>query len=106
MENPKSYELTLINDILHKVPADRIMECMMEIGASFTAMKTLIEGSGASEGSYSLPETHTWVDDGKNVVGFSLANSSTDKKVADVRILPELSVSFVSEQKNQQEDKE
>lgn len=103
MENPKSYELTTINDIL-KVPADKIMECMMELGAGFMAMKLLLQENPDAE--YALPDTHTWIDDNKGDVGFNLINIKTDEKMAEVRVLPEPHVEMFpsAEGKSQKED--
>ena len=67
----KEYKLTTLQDILDKVPADRIEDCMKELATMFTDAKGLCEvtlkgqGKEYEAGDITLPEFITWIDDGK-----------------------------------------
>ncbi len=71
---PITYELRSINDIFHKVPADRIPDCCRELGIALSQMKATRDflataaeslGIGPEALGFELPEVHNWVDDGK-----------------------------------------
>jgi hypothetical protein len=71
----KTYELTTLNDVVNKVPADRIRICFDELATAFiaiAAMRDAMQVSAAALGlglvdissAIKLPESHTWMDDG------------------------------------------
>lgn len=71
---PITYELRSINDIFHKVPADRIPDCCWELGNALSQMKATHDflttaaeslGIGPEALGFELPEVHNWVDDGR-----------------------------------------
>lgn len=72
-----SYELTTIRDIFDKVPADRIPDCCRELGTLLAQSKGLAEliqctgdaiGIDEAQRLMKMPETFTWVDDGKGEI--------------------------------------
>ena len=73
-----SYELTTLNDVLRKVPADRIKACFEELAVAFTQMASVIESlqlamPGVDVSSMAhVPDSHTWVDDGLREVSVSV----------------------------------
>ena len=73
MPEIKSYNPTTLKDVFEKVPADRIRDCMNELGvmlsqAAYTRDLFLLvaEDQGLSPESVTpqLPDSFDWVDDG------------------------------------------
>jgi hypothetical protein len=69
----KTYELTTLNDVINKVPADRIRLCFDELATAFIAIAAMRDamqisadalGLGDISSAINLPESHTWMDDG------------------------------------------
>lgn len=84
----KTYELTTINDVLNKVPADRIKDCLAELAAALTTVAHMRDamqasadalGLGDISGAIKLPESHTWMDDGLGNVSVHCINSAGEE---------------------------
>ena len=71
MAEPKIYELTTIQDIFEKVPADRIKLCCAELGTLLAVNKetiALLEMVGEDVGCplpFKFGKPLKWIDDGK-----------------------------------------
>lgn len=72
-----TYELSTIRDIFDKVPSDRIQDCCRELGTLLAQSKALAElvrvtadtmGIDENEPLMKMPESFTWVDDGKGEI--------------------------------------
>lgn len=83
-----SYELTTIRDIFDKVPADRIQDCCRELGTLLAQSKGLAEliqctgeaiGFDEAQPLMKMPETYTWVDDGKGEIVTRVCTSEEDE---------------------------
>lgn len=93
MPEPISYQLATIKDIFDKVPADRIRNCMEELGVLlsqaaatrdlFTACAEEL-GLPPESAEPKLPEFFTWVDDGNGDLTFRVVTSSADGSEAPV----------------------
>jgi len=87
------YELTTLNDVYHKVPADKIMECFKELAVTFMQaadIRDLIAKQAKEAGIelefdkiIELPESHTWIDDGLGTIDIELSHG--DEKILDMR---------------------
>lgn len=76
MSDANVYELRTIEDVFTKVPADRIMECMVEMGYSLSQAKRLDEAAKQDGEDLGLKWPHSvqWVDDGKRQCGYSVSS--------------------------------
>ena len=75
----KKHELTSLQDIFEKVPADRMQDCCREIGMYLAQTKELCElagGEGLTEISIEWPII--WVDDGEGKITSELKIYSED----------------------------
>lgn len=97
MPEPQVYKLRTLNDILIKVPSDRIPECLGEILPVFVAIKRVLEQAKINALDFDLPEEHTWVDDGRGVTGFTITSKKTGETHAKVTISPEFQVDVESQ---------
>lgn len=66
------YKLRTIKDIWDKVPADRIQDCLTELGIMMATnkgiaetMKEISKASNLPQIGWDFPEEITWTDDGK-----------------------------------------
>ena len=74
-EKPKLYEITCFQDVIDKVPVERIPACMSEISALMVKAKEaegeLLDSSSGlfkklpTESRVKLPKKIEWIDDGK-----------------------------------------
>lgn len=81
----KVYELTTLNDVFNKVPAEKIHECMSEIAEAFThaalmrdSMIKLMESAGIEydrESILRMDDMHSWVDDGLGNIDIEISVS-------------------------------
>lgn len=81
----KHYELTTIQDILDKVPADRIQECCREIGqglAQAALMRDLATSCGAEIIGIQWPIV--WADDGKHEVDAILSAKDENGETTEI----------------------
>ncbi len=84
----KTYELTTINDVLNKVPADRIKDCLTELAEALITVALMRDamqasadalGLGDISGHIKLPDSHTWLDDGLGNVSVHCINSAGEE---------------------------
>lgn len=83
MNKPKTYRFSTFQELLERVPADRLSDCLDETKA------LLLVASGVSEITrlaleangkvhtgpiYKLPEELEWVDDGKGLIQLRVKN--------------------------------
>lgn len=67
----KEYSLVTLDDVFNKVPADRIRDCLDELGAAFVIAKEMADEVGVitfrPEG-----QPYVWMDDGKRTLDITL----------------------------------
>ena len=109
MNEAKTYRFSTFQELVDRVPADRIRPCLEELGvflstAKATAELTLavaihlakenmeIPASVIEEISASvikLPDELTWIDDGKGDIGVNLHTGDKDKPLLSYKITKE-----------------
>lgn len=91
------YELTTLKDIFDKVPTAKIMLCMEELAKGMTQAKATLElmcsVADSMEGELTMvdvkwPDSVTWVDDDKGIVGCDFVTQSGDPLLS-VRVTKE-----------------
>ena len=86
------YELTTIKDIFIKVPADKIEQCIKELGVMLVEAKAMVnifeicgEICGEKEQVCRFPDTIVWVDDDKKeVVNTYMVNGKEFMKTTQI----------------------
>jgi len=86
------YSFSTFQELVDKVPSDKIAECMAEMGQAFAQGKLLTElaiETARAQGKLlgelperviTLPESFDWMDDGKGEVGVNLKVSKDSEE--------------------------
>lgn len=84
----KSYEIATIKDVFNKVPADRIRDCLNELGVLLSqaaAMRDLVKAVADATGveytedqNAQIPDVFNWVDDGKGELSLNIGSRDDD----------------------------
>jgi hypothetical protein len=76
---PKEYRFKTFQELVDRVPSDKIELCMSEMGQAFAQAKGIVElgygllGVKQPESIVKLPDEFGWIDDGKCIVTTHLA---------------------------------
>ncbi len=86
------YELTTLQDVYDKIPADRIEFCLQEIGEALARSKMIVEGMKALMGDawrdeiMSMRWPMTWIDDDGGNGEIELYDKATGVKFGSIGI--------------------
>lgn len=81
----EKYEIRSFRDVFEKVPAEKILICLFEIGKVMVYNKALAEQAGVKITDLHWPEVSTWIDDDKGEIGTRYIVSGTDEPIATVQ---------------------
>ena len=82
------YQLTTLQDVFDKVPADRIGVCLGELAVAMKqtkAMQELLAAAATAVAGYEVgcaaewPETSTWIDDDKGTLDLKFESEGGDE---------------------------
>lgn len=89
MNEPKTYKFTTFQQLVDRVPADKIEECMMELALVLAGGKlscvAVCEMAGLSpipEQLFLVPDEFEWIDDGKGELIANMQGPSGENLVA------------------------
>ena len=76
MNEPKTYRFSTFQELLDRVPGDRIQDCMTELGVLLSGVKRvsdLVEAALPDNNRKpALPEFFEWIDDGKGKISIEI----------------------------------
>ena len=79
------YELKTLKDVFDKVPADRISDCLKELGIAMLQARAMLNVMNCvAEGNapvFEWPDFVEWNDDDKHEIGLSFYSTKNEKEV-------------------------